>query len=311
MEGPRETRIVPRRPAAALAAEALADARHARQVIVDWGVRIPADSRLDQAITVLEQIQRIGTLAADPTGQGLAVSALQTALDYRDIAASLPPHRVASVRKGVEGSLGGTLDPNAANRGPLQLQTQHLVAAAFHRGGADVEYPTHSPQKGVSSPDLLLPNGASLYAVEVKRPEKRHNIAPRFDDAVKQLGSYGQPGAVVIDATDCLRDVPFPDFEAEAHAVAMELYDRVWAGAPVGFRSGYRDVMLVAVVARGIWQTNPKRAQELQIANVSAIARFAHTENSLMAHRGAWMRQTLQDGLVQLGFSSDEEPKPW
>jgi hypothetical protein len=163
----------------------------------------------------------------------------------------------------------------------------------------------------MSSPDLLLPKGISLYAVEVKRPEKRHNIAPRFDDAVEQLVSYGQPGAVVIDATDCLRDVPFADFEAEAHAVAMELYSRVWGGAPIGFRAGYRDVMLAAVVARGTWQTNPDRAQELQISNVSAIARFAHTENSLMARRGEWMRQALQDGLVQLGFSSDEAPTPW
>lgn len=311
MEGPRETRVVPRRPAADLAAASLTDARHARQVIVDWGVRVPADSRLDQAIAVLEDVHLTGTLPADPIGQGLAVSALQTALDYRDIAASLPAHRVASVRKGVEGSLGGRLDPNAADRGPLQLQTQHLVAAAFHRGGADVEYPTHSPHKGMSSPDLLLPKGISLYAVEVKRPEKRHNIAPRFDDAVEQLVSYGQPGAVVIDATDCLRDVPFADFEAEAHAVAMELYSRVWGGAPIGFRAGYRDVMLAAVVARGTWQTNPDRAQELQISNVSAIARFAHTENSLMARRGEWMRQALQDGLVQLGFSSDEAPTPW
>lgn len=309
MDGTRETRIIPRRPAADLAAEALVDARRARAIIGDWGVTFPNDSRLDQAIDVLEAIQREGKLPADPAGQELALAGLQTALDYRDIAASLPTHRVASVRKGIQGSLNGSLDPRAPDRGPLQLQTQHFVAAAFHRGGADVEYPASQP--GRSSPDLLLPNGNSVYAVEVKRPEKRHNIPARFNDAVEQLASYGEPGGVVIDATDCLHGVVFADFEAEVHSAAMELYDLVWVGAPVGYRPGYGDIMIVAVIARGTWQLNPERIQELQVANVSTIGRFAHTENSLRARRGEWMRQALQDGLVQLGFSSKEPTRPW
>jgi len=311
MEEPRETRIIPSRSAAGLAAEAMTDAQQAKHTIAGWGVRMPPNSRLDQAIAVLAQISASGMLPVDPATQAVAVQAIATALDYRDIAASLPSSRVASVRKGVEGSLAGSLDPEAADRGPLQLQTQHLVAAAFHRGGAEVEYPTHSPQKGLSTPDLILVNGLSIYPVEVKRPEKRKNVIPRFNDGVAQLDDYGHPGAVIIDATDCLRGIPFEDFENHAHGLALDIYHTVWAGPPVGYRQGYRNIMLAGIIARGTWQRNPERAQELQIANIASLARFARTENSLSAHRGTWMRHALQDGLVQLGFSSREGTRPW
>src|SRR5206468_5945967 len=56
--------------------------------------------------------------------------------------------------------------------------------AAFVRGGLNPTHPTHSPKRGVSSPDVLLADGTQRYAIEAKRPQEARNILARFDEEI-------------------------------------------------------------------------------------------------------------------------------
>jgi len=182
-----------------ISAEAVRDVDTAIDLLRSWNVSVPEDSRLHQARAILADGAACGRLVPTHRGDDLGLRALELAFDYAAIADTLPTQPVAALRRELTSSLLGPLDPPEEVRGPLQLQSQFVVRAAFVLAGMSPCHPTHSPQESRSSPDLLLENGLSTYAIETKRPKLAKNVVPRMEDARAQLLDYGMPGGILVD----------------------------------------------------------------------------------------------------------------
>jgi hypothetical protein len=294
-----ESETVAPRPVEDIAREAVADLDQAAATLATWGVKLPAGGRLPQARDILDHAAETGELVPKDRGDDLGLRALEFALDYAAIADTLPPTRVAAVRRDLETSLGGALAPPDELMGPVQMQSQFVVRAALVRAGLSPDHPTQSHHVG-KNPDLILENGIARYAVEVKRPRTEAGFLARFDDARDQLVEYGLPGAVLIDVTDCVRSFPLADIDREVRRLALTLYDRVFVTGR-GYKPGYRSIMVAGTFGRVAWQTVDGTEQSMVSVHTSSVVGvFATTQGNLLDHHGKWIRQHFQDGLGRL-----------
>lgn len=288
---PRPTRVVAR--------GALGDLAAAVERLETWGVTVPAGSRLHEAKEVLEAAAESGVLAPIHRGDDLGLRALEFVFDYSAISASLPANRVANLRKDLERSLKGPLDPVTTSREPAQLQSQAVVRAAFVQSGLDPKHPTGSPRHG-KSPDLLLENGLSTYGIEVKRPEKAGNVLPRFRDGCTQLSDYGVSGGVLVDVSDCVRGQDIPAASSFVHEHGGLILEEVFETG-VGPRPGYGHIMMAGVYARVAWSSDDgPDSSMVRVHTASRIGIMAQVQGSLQDHRAKWMRQHFQSGLYGL-----------
>ncbi|MFN2399427.1 MAG: hypothetical protein ABR543_12435 [Gemmatimonadaceae bacterium] len=300
---------IPARPVREIAREALDDIDSSLERLIAWDVDVPPSSRLHQARDILAAAADTGVLVPKHRGDLLGLRALELSFDYGAIADALPKQRVAALGREIRDSLNGALDPPETARGPLQLQSQAVVCAAFVRGGLSPIHPTHSPKHGKSSPDLVLENGSERYAIEAKRPQARKNIFPRFQDAHAQLLNYGLRGGVLIDVTDCLRDTPGDHLDREVRVIALELYDRVFVSGQ-GYRPGYSDLLVVGAYTRVAWNSEDRHNEAMvKVHTSSAIDVFATTENNLNHHRAKWIRSRFQAGLERLSLTLEERSR--
>lgn len=293
---------VPVRPLRDVAREALVDIDQALKALQSFGVRIPVGSRLHQARDILSEAINTGSLIPSHRGDHLGLRALEVAFDFAAIADSLPPSDgpVASMRRELATALTGPIDPPDEGKGPLQLQSQLIVRSAFREGGGDPYHPTHSAGAGRKSPDILLANGNSEYAIEVKRPMHRRSILSRLDDARAQLEGFGLSGGVVVDITDCVRDTDPAALEAEVRHIALSLYERIFVTGQ-GYRSGYERIMMAGVIARRAWTTDENEdSAMIEVHTLSTIGIFASARGTLSDHRAKWLRNSLEQGLERL-----------
>ena len=295
-----ETLIIPPRPIRAVARDAATSIEASIASLRDWGVKVPDNSRLHQALDVLNQAASSGLLAPAHRGDQLGLRALELAYDYADIGATLPLKRVATVRQELEQSLAGSLDPSAVDRSALQLQSQFLVRAALVLVGLSPRHP--SPRPRVKSPDLVVENATSEYGIESKRPEYARNVIPRMKDARDQLDSYGLQGAVVIDAADCLRGfVGNKDTEVErlARSMSAEMFEE-----GRGYRPGYSGIIVSGAFARVAWTSDDGESESMiSVHTSSMITVYGQCKNTLQDHRARWLRTALREGLLRLGVS--------
>lgn len=291
---------IPPRPVREIAAETVWGIDNAIARLTAWGIRCPPDSRLHKARAILEAAAATGVLAPLHRRDLLGLRALETAFDYVAIAETLPDRRVASMRRELRDSLVGEIDPPESARGPLQLQSQALVRAAFVRAGLSPLHPTQSPRQGRSSPDLLLENGLSVYGVEAKRPQAAQNIVPRFLDGCSQLADFGVCGAVLVDVSDCLRD---KDDDARAtfvYDVGGGLATEVFQSG-VGHRPEFDHLMVVGAYARVAWSSEDRRDHAMvKVQLLSRITVLAQARNTLRDHRAKWIRSSFSTGLRSL-----------
>jgi len=301
---------IPVRPLRVIAAEVVADIDHSLGVLREWGVRVPDDSRLDKARRVLVHAAETGVLVPKHRGDFLGLRSLEMAFDYAAIADTLPPRRVAALRRELRDSLSGEIDPPEAARGPLQLQSQCIVRAAFVRGGVWPTHPTHSPRQGLSSPDLLLADPEAFRsAVETKRPREARNIIARFDEGCGQLVDFGLPGGVLVDVTDCLRHVPRAEIDDEVRRVALTLYGRVFKEGR-GHLPGYEHIMVAGAFSRVGWTSNDgEDGAIVDVHTSSAIAIFAAAPDTDQERRARWIRERFQNGLDLLSRTLAETSK--
>jgi hypothetical protein len=206
----------------------------------------------------------------------------------------------------IRDSLMGNLEPPESGRGPLQLQSQSIVRAAFVRAGLSPTHPTHSPKKGISSPDLIIENGNQTYAIDAKRPQSAKGIEARFDDARVQVSRYGLRGGILVDVTDCLRNLPGKELDAEVRRLALLLYDRVFIEGK-GYQSAHSNIMMAGTFARIAW-TSDDRAESaiINVHTSSSISIFAERQNTLSDHHSHWIRERFEHGLTSLSRTLSE-----
>ena len=293
-----EQTTIPHRPVADVARQAFDEISLAIQRFAIAGVTVPNDSRLHQAKEVLATAVDSGGLVPEHRGDDLGLRALEIAFDYSAIASTLPKIRNAAFWRDLRDSCRGTLSlADDAARGPSQLQAQAIVRAAFVLAGLSPQLPSHSSRVGRSSPDLTLQSGSINYAVEVKRPEKIKNLLPRFRDARQQLDSYGLAGGILVDVTDCLRNVAGKDLDDQVSQLLYELQNEVFERG-VGQRQEYSRVMAIGCFARAAWRSVvDERGAHIQVQSCISTGIFASQPNTLRAHRANWIRRGFQRGI--------------
>ena len=292
--------MIPPRPIRVIAAAAVGDVDDALQLLKNWGVKIPTDSRLHQARAILEQGARVGVLAPSHRGDSLGLRSLEIALDYSAIARTLPTEPLAAMRRELRDSLTGPIDPPEGELGPLQLQSQAVLRAAFVFAGESPIHPTHSPQRGLSSPDLILENGTMRYGIEAKRPQVEKNILPRFRDGCTQLANFRVSGGVLVDVSDCIRGLDNQAASEFVRSSGASLLDEVFEQGH-GHKSRYGHIMLAGVYGRAAWSSDdgPEHAM-VNVYHASRIGIFARAPNTLQDHRAKWIRRSVQVGFGRM-----------
>ena len=303
----REDRVeIPVRPARAVATEAATDLAKAIDAIEVWGVPVPGDSRLREALVVLEDAASTGRFSPAQRGDDRGHRALQLAMDFADIARTLPAARIADFRKDLTLAIAGPLDPGEDDGSPAQLQSQLMVRAALVKAGADPCLPTWSGKGGRKKPDLLLENGLSQYALEVKRPRKWKNIVPRAADAARQIGGAGLEGGIVLDVTDCLDGIEPSSWDDALTRAAAEVSRLVFIQGR-DYQPGYRHILAAIAFARPAWIATERNGDtQVMVYNTSVSWAFGLSPGTLGHLRGHWLRQQVERGLNQLGFTSAE-----
>ena len=207
--------------------------------------------------------------------------AIELALDTIAIAESLPSIRVADLRRDLELCGDGPLVPPIESFRPLQAQAQLVVRAALFRAGVEPYQPMHAGSKKGKKPDILLENGLTTHAIEVKRPTVNKNVVPRAKDASLQLKGAGLTGGVLLDITDCLRDSNPKAAEAEVIRQA-ELITKEFFIHGEGWRPGCSHVLMVAVIARPAWRFQPtgENARYVYVHSTSCVAQLGTDRGS-------------------------------
>jgi hypothetical protein len=300
--------VVAPRPVRDITREAANDLQGSIARIEQWiGKSLPSGSRPFRALEVLTDAAESGRFFPDHRGDDSGLRAYQLAQDLKDIADTLPPGRVKDLRRDLEMCMSGPLIPDPAALAPLQAQTQLVVRAALVKAGVSPTQPTHSGSRGRKKPDILVENGLSTYAIEVKRPTAARNVVPRALDAAHQLLQAKYAGGIVLDVTDCL--------EGETpQAVDAEVLQRLESASAeffedgVGWKPGCKHVMMITVMARPTWRATPAstKGAEVVVHSTSAGFAFGTIAGSLDMIRGRWLRSIVATGLNRLGFTSYE-----
>lgn len=304
----RDDRVeIPSRPARDVAAESRDDLDEAIHAIEAWGVSVPPDSRLREARAVLADAADTGRISPAQRGDALGHRALQLALDFADVARTLPAGRVADFRKDLTAAVSGPLDMEVDVNSPAQFQSQLMVRAALVKMGADPALPTWSGKDGRKKPDILLANGLSQYAIEVKRPRKWKNIVPRADDASQQIAGAALQGCIVVDITDCLDGLRPMEWDNALIRAAGEVSRLIFI-PDRDYQPGYRHILATVVFARPMWIAVERGGDtQVMVHNTSVSWAFGMAKGTLGHIRGDWLRHQVERGLNKLGFTSNEQ----
>jgi hypothetical protein len=298
--------VIPPRPTKAFAAEAANDLSASIALIRRWGVEISESSRPSEALRILRDVAETGNFAPSQRGDDLGIRALQLALDLKAIADTLPRERITDFRRDLIGCVAGKLHPPESDLGPLQLQSQLVIRAAIAKMGEEPEQPRHSGAGGRKKPDILLHNGISTYAIEVKRPAKSKNITSLAEKAAGQVAAAGVKGGIVLDITDCLGTTDPDKADAEVLRWVREVGALFFTDG-VGYKPDCSHILMVTVLARPAWTVNSAN-QDVQalVHSTSAGYAFGIRAGTLDHIRARWLRCLLSKGLNRLGFTAQE-----
>lgn len=227
-------------------------------------------------------------------------AAVLTAVNFRDIAGSLPPRKVRTLRMDLNQAVTGTMFGPATGRRPMQLESQHLVASALRLADIAPRHPTLSGRKSKPGPDIFVDRLGVEYGIEVKRPESPTAVAARLDDGRDQLVAAGKLGAVVIDATDVLRGKRHDELVGAVNALGNEVSDIVCPPPGNAYKAGYENIVCTLVFARGAWARPDRTPGLLSLEHSAACAAYGF-ENTLPV--GEWLQDAFARGFGRTGFS--------
>jgi hypothetical protein len=265
-----------------------------------WGVVVPPDSRLRVAADRLDAAKLLGQASVPTEAIRELCASVITAVDFRDIAAALPAERVRTVRTDLTTSVTGGLFGPETRRVQMQLESQHLVAAALRLAGLEPHHPTLSGKKGKSGPDIFVELGAVHHGIEVKRPESPKSVVARFEDARDQIVATKQVGAIVIDATDILKQLRHGELLRAVQDLSGELDEIVCPAPRVGYRPGFESIVCTLVFARGAWVRQDVTPGLLSVEHSAASSAFGFEDTILI---GEWLQAAFAAGFERTGFS--------
>jgi hypothetical protein len=294
-------RDTPPRSASALCEDAASDLEAALLRFDQWGVRIPNGGRLDEARRMLRNTAAKNEFPRDRDDLLRVTNAIILANDFADIAGYLDLPLTPESLRALNQAVKGSLHQAGTTRAPYQAQSELWAQAVLSRGGLQPFAST--PRIGRSLPDYLVEVGSITYGVEVKRPETRASVVANLAKARDQLNSYGVKGVIIMDLTDCLPPQEPLTADGTIDQLNALVLREVWGSR--AYNAGYKGVMVLVVVARGI--EVERQPSLLHVVHYSASFHFGGRVGSLHFIHGDQLSRKIKIGLATIEGSGHQE----
>jgi hypothetical protein len=278
--------------------------------VLDWsvvqlavlGVTVPpGEHRLAASARLLRQCAHSEQIPDDAVGIHAVTNASRNALDFVEIAQSLPSKPARETLNELSLALRGTVDQADQDRQPYQQQSALWFGTVLRRAGLNPRV-SQSPKRPTTpkSPDYLADNGTMTYGIEVKRPRSWRSLqGQHLPKAVEQFAAANVSGAVAVDVADMLNAVSYEDLPGAVEDLSNRLKGLIFT-PDHGYNDGYSRVMVTIVYARGTPRIVLDRARGvriLQVANAVFANAFARAENSLSEMRARWLRDAIRNAM--------------
>jgi hypothetical protein len=157
---------------------------------------------LDDAAATLDRVARRGSYGDSPEELEATIQALNLCADFFQVAASLPDEPIEAAKSELELSIQAGLTGTRSDRIAREYLTQYWIGTLLTL--ARIEPRILSNDVRTKRPDYLVDLGGFDCAVEIKRPESFNSSRDAMDRAAGQLRSFGKPGVICVDLTDCI-----------------------------------------------------------------------------------------------------------
>lgn len=277
-----------------------------------WGLKISPASRLPRILATLRGVVSDGQYAKASDELLRVGAAIQTAQEFIEIANTLPDEPIAAVADDLRIALAGGAEWRPKKKGHLQRQTQLWVGAMMVQAGA----PTGVLERPVGkNPDFELENGASRYAVEVKRPESANGVARLVSDAAAQIrsGRY-HGGTIVVDLTDCMDESTVlsihegtPDLAPVNESLigyTRTLHEQIFDDAASLIRVRRDHVFSLLAFTRYVYWNSDDLTVPFLGRAVVTIDYQKGGPNTLKALRARWLGRLVHNGIMASGHQN-------
>ena len=276
--------------------------------IEQWGIAVRVESRLPKTVKLLQDVASNGSFPKSQAELKKIAHAASDAQELILVRGMLPPEPLDStvtiLRRAIGGTLGVTLHEEA-----YQAQSELWVGAALSCAGVRLGVLT-KPEG--PSPDYVVWNGTSEYAIEVKRLAGDSSVRRRVSRAAKQTrSSRYHGGALYVDLTDWLpSDVTIrfasgpPDLDSPQVLIARridQLRKEIFNDQINRIRQRRIHLFAVTAFARFIHWDLTDLAQ-VHLSRYIAPLWFWHSAKDLRYHRARWLAELLHNGARNIGL---------
>ena len=276
--------------------------------IEKWGIAVRVGSRLPKTVKLLQDVAFAGSFPKSQAELKQIAHAASDAQELILVRGMLPPDPLDStvtiLRRAIGGTLGVTLHEEA-----YQAQSELWVGAALSCAGVRLGVLT-KPEG--PSPDYVVWNGASEYAIEVKRLAGDSSVKRRVSEAANQTrSSRYHGGALYVDLTDWLpSDTTLrfasgpPDLNSPQMPIARKidrLRKEIFDDQMQQIRQRRVNLFAVTAFARFIhWDLTD--LSQMYLSRYIAPLWFWHSAKDLRYHRARWLAELLHNGARNIGL---------
>ena len=272
----------------------------------DWRIRIPPDTRLPKIVRRLREAAAEESFPECPSQRALIAQAARDAQEFAEISWVLPVDALRPLRHRLQQAVFGTL--GQTRHKAYQAQSELWTGAVLTRSGALTGVRLSDEGK---SPDFILSNGTTEYAVEVKRPTNPRRALDLVSKAAGQLrNDRYHGGAIVVDLTDCLgselgdlsgRGRPRVDeVEAKIKELTNPLRKQVFGDSSGRIQARYRHVFALVTFTRGMCWDLDDLSQMHPLRHVLWIP-FLHGGNPEQNRAAFWLAELIDKGIGETG----------
>ena len=276
------------------------------RTMLEWGIRIPPDSRLPGIIRLLRDVASLESFPESSNQRAKIAQAARDAQEFTEIGWVLPSEKLRPLRERLQQAVFGSLE--GARDHARQAQSELWTGAMLARSGTFTGVRVAAQGK---NPDFVLNNGNVEYAVEVKRPTNPERARDRVSDAAGQLRQHKyHGGAIVVDLTDCLspdlasrsgRGPPCMDpVEARVKELTNSLREVVFDDSSQRIRPRMRHVFALVTFVRTIWWNLDDLSRMHPLRYVLTIP-FHGRGKTLRYWRARWLAELIAKGIWETG----------
>jgi hypothetical protein len=174
----------------------------AAEKLATWGLKRVIASRLISAVKRLKEVAATHSYGASAAEWDMTLEAIHLCTDFFQVAASLGAQPIPAVVHELAIALQGNLSGTGSARKAKEYLSQYWVGTLVTL--ANMQPRVISQHADTSRPDFVVDLSGLDCTIETKRPVSFHSSRDALDRAAGQLRSFGMPGVICLDLSDCI-----------------------------------------------------------------------------------------------------------